>query len=72
VNLLPAATIGGGAICMPDVDDPALERQVRELRATGEVVINCLSGAPDPRCDRQLIEQDEQWRVQPLNTNDRV
>lgn len=72
INVLPAVSVGGGAICMPDVDDPALELQVRELRAAGEVVINCLSGMPDPRCDRQLIHQGGQWRVQPLNTNDRV
>lgn len=72
VNLRSAATIGGGAICMPDVDDPALAQLVITLRAAGEVVINCLSGAPDPRCDRQLVAKDEQWRVQPLNSNDRV
>lgn len=72
VNLLPAGDIGGGAICMPDVDDPVLEQQVRKLRAAGEVVINCLSGAPDPRCDRQLVALDGQWLVQPMNSNDRV
>jgi ATP phosphoribosyltransferase regulatory subunit len=72
VNLLPTLNSGGGAICMPDVEDPALEHQVRELRAVGEVVINCLSGAPDPRCDRQLVAQGEQWLVQPLSSNDRV
>jgi ATP phosphoribosyltransferase regulatory subunit len=72
VNLLPASTLCGGAICMPDVDDPMLEQQARELRAAGEMVINCLSGAPDPRCDRQLVVQDQKWLVQPLDTNDRV
>jgi ATP phosphoribosyltransferase regulatory subunit len=72
VNLLPALNIGRGAICMPDVHDPALEHQVRKLRATGEVVINCLSGAPDPRCDRQIVAQGEQWLVQPLNSNNSV
>jgi ATP phosphoribosyltransferase regulatory subunit len=66
----PAKVVG--AISMPDADDPALDQQVRELRAAGEVVVNCLSGAPDPRCDRQLVEQGEQWLVQPLNANDRV
>lgn len=72
VALLPAAAIVGGAISMPDVDDPALDQQVRELRAAGEVVINCLSGAVDSRCDRQLVEQGEEWLVQPLISNDRV
>lgn len=62
----------GGAISAPDVDDPALDQQVRELRASGEVVVNCLSGAPDSRCDRQLVEQGKRWLVQPLNANDRV
>ncbi|MBK6510614.1 MAG: ATP phosphoribosyltransferase regulatory subunit [Haliea sp.] len=72
VNLLPALNVSGGAICMPDLDDPALEHQVSKLRAAGEVVINCLSGTPDPRCDRQIVAQGEQWLVQPLNSNDRV
>ncbi|CAA0090570.1 ATP phosphoribosyltransferase regulatory subunit [Halioglobus japonicus] len=72
VALLPPATSGGGAISMPDEDDPALDQKVQELRAAGEVVINCLSGTPDSRCDRQLVEQGEQWQVLPLNTDDRV
>jgi hypothetical protein len=37
------------------------------LRASGEVVINRLSGWPDPRCDREIVEVDGEWRVQPLN-----
>ena len=55
---------------MPDADDPALQEIASSLRAAGEVVINCLSGAPDPRCDRQLIELDGRWQVQTLNEND--
>lgn len=62
----------GGAISMPDANDPELDQLVHDLRAAGEVVVNCLSGTPDPRCDRQLVEQDNQWRVLPLNANDRV
>lgn len=65
--LLPGEEPGRGAISMPDVDDPALQRRVDELRAAGEVVINCLSCDPDPRCDRQLVEQDGEWSLQPLN-----
>jgi ATP phosphoribosyltransferase regulatory subunit len=72
VALLPGVAAEHGAISMPDADDPSLDQQVRELRAKGEVVINCLSGAPDPRCDRQLVEQKGQWSVQTLNTNERV
>ena len=64
--LLPAPDAGQGAISMPDADDPALEATVNELLAAGEIVINCLSTDSDPRCDRQLVEQDGQWQVQPL------
>jgi ATP phosphoribosyltransferase regulatory subunit len=67
---LPASIAGGGAISMPDVDDPKLDVQVRGLRLAGEVVINCLSGAVDSRCDRQLVEVDGQWLVKPLRTID--
>jgi ATP phosphoribosyltransferase regulatory subunit len=70
MTMLPPSIAGGGAICMPDADDPALDLQVRGLRAAGEVVINCLSGSPDLRCDRQLVEVNGQWLVQPLRTND--
>ena len=65
--LLPATEQEAGAISMPDADDPALQEVASALRAAGEVVINCLSGAPDPRCDRQLIELDGKWQVQTLN-----
>ena len=65
--LLPAdAGAQLGAISMPDADDPALDAKARELRAAGEVVINCLSSNTDPRCDREIVEQDGDWIVQPL------
>ena len=66
MGLLPALQAGQRAISMPDADDPALEAVVSELRSSGEVVINCLSTDPDPRCDRQLVEQDGEWQVQTL------
>jgi len=66
MGLLPAVQVGQRAISMPDADDPALEAVVSELRSSGEVVINCLSTDPDPRCDRQLVEQDGEWQVQTL------
>jgi ATP phosphoribosyltransferase regulatory subunit len=72
MGMLPTLTAGGGAISMPDANDPALDQQVRTLRAAGEVVINCLSGAPDPRCDRHLVEVNGQWLVQTLQANDSV
>jgi ATP phosphoribosyltransferase regulatory subunit len=70
--LLPASAPTVGAISVPDADDPALDTQIRELRAAGEVVINCLSGAADPRCDRELVEGNGVWQVQPLDSKDRV
>ena len=65
--LLPAHEgTQSGAISMPDADDPALEAKANELRVAGEVVINCLSSNPDSRCDREIVEQDGDWIVQPL------
>jgi ATP phosphoribosyltransferase regulatory subunit len=65
MRMLPVSVADNGAISMPDVNDPALDHAVRKLRAAGEVVINRLSGAIDPRCDRQLVAVDGQWLVQP-------
>ncbi|MEE4143891.1 MAG: ATP phosphoribosyltransferase regulatory subunit [Halieaceae bacterium] len=65
--LVPGEQEPRGAISMPDSDDPALAGVVSELREAGEIVINCLSTEPDPRCDRQLLEQDGEWRVQSID-----
>ena len=40
--------------------------RVNELREAGEIVINSLSAAADPRCDRQLVEAGGEWRVEAL------
>jgi ATP phosphoribosyltransferase regulatory subunit len=64
--LLPEEENGRGAISMPDSDDPALATMVTRLRQAGEIVINCLASQPDPRCDRQLVEHEGEWRVQLL------
>lgn len=61
--LAPSPEASRGAINMPDVDDPALLHTVNELRSAGEVVINSLAGAVDARCDRELVEEDGEWRV---------
>ena len=66
MDLLPPGTDEPGAISMPDADDPALEARVGELRAAGEIVINCLATDPDPRCDRELVEKDGDWQVVPI------
>ena len=68
--MLPTSATRQQAISMPNADDPALNLRVRELRAEGEVVINCLSGSPDPRCDRHLVEHDGHWQVRPLSLKD--
>lgn len=67
VDLLPPSAEPRRAISMPDADDPALVAAVEELRAAGEVVINCLSGEHDPRCDRELVERDGAWQVVPVD-----
>ena len=66
MGLLPAASCGQGAISMPDVDDPQLLAKAQALRAAGEIVINSLGGAVDKRCDRELVEQDNTWKISPL------
>jgi len=66
--LLPPDAVTQGAISMPDSDDPALISAAERLRGQGEIVINCLATDPDPRCDRELVEQNGEWVVQPLGT----
>jgi ATP phosphoribosyltransferase regulatory subunit len=69
--MLPTTSASQHAISMPNnADDPALNLRVRELRAEGEVVINCLSGSPDSQCDRHLVECDGHWQVKPLSLKD--
>jgi ATP phosphoribosyltransferase regulatory subunit len=68
--MLPTSATRQQAISMPNADDPALNLRVRELRAEGEVVVNCLSGSPDPRCDRHLVEHDGHWQVKSLSLKD--
>lgn len=66
--LAPASEQPRGAINMPDVDDPALLQTVNGLRAAGEVVINCLAGEVDARCDRELVEDNGEWQVRALES----
>ncbi|PLW81817.1 ATP phosphoribosyltransferase regulatory subunit [Kineobactrum sediminis] len=68
MTLFSVTQIERGAISAPDLDTPGLVARVGELRAAGEVVISCLSGSPDPRCDRQLVEVDNEWLLQPLQS----
>ena len=66
MSLLPNAGSASGAISAPNTADAALQALIQELRAAGEIVVNCLSAAPDPRCDRQLAQVDGKWLLQPL------
>jgi len=66
MRLDTAAVKEQGAISMPDSDDPALVYKADELRAAGEVVVNCLSADHDVRCDRALVEKNGEWQVEPL------
>jgi ATP phosphoribosyltransferase regulatory subunit len=66
MGLLVLAGEECGAISAPDSDDPALAERVNELRGGGEIVINCLSAGQDPRCDRELVEENGEWQVRPL------
>ena len=66
LDLLPDGGAGSGAISVPNRHDPGLMARVNELREAGEIVINSLSAAPDPRCDRQLVEVGGEWRVAAL------
>jgi ATP phosphoribosyltransferase regulatory subunit len=57
-------------IFAPCADDPALTRQVDELRARGERVVCALPGqqgdAAAMGCDRQLVLRDGHWQVAAL------
>lgn len=58
------------AILAPEQPDPALDAEVRRLRADGHIVIRCMPGdSPTPawiRCDRELVQVDGRWVLQPL------
>jgi len=59
-----------GAILVPERVDPALDSEVRRLRAEGQIVIRRMPGdSPTPAwiiCDRELALVDGRWVLQPL------
>jgi ATP phosphoribosyltransferase regulatory subunit len=68
---LSTATLPGvRGIFAPCADDPALVRQVDELRARGERVVCALPGqqgdAAAMGCDRELVLRDGHWQVAAL------
>jgi len=68
MNLLPEEPVSPGAISAPvgDEEQSALQEKVSELRAGGEIVINALGAAVDPRCDRELLLEAGRWQVQAI------
>lgn len=56
-------------IFAPASDAPALQSKIRELRASGERVINGFTGqsAPVTGCDRILVNESGEWRVSQLS-----
>jgi ATP phosphoribosyltransferase regulatory subunit len=55
----------GGAVLAPHDDDPALHALVKQLRASGEIVIQALPGhdSSELNCDRRLEKKDGKWHV---------
>ena len=72
LGLIPAQEFAQGltqaAIAIPNSDDPALHAKAKELRAAGDVVISCLSTEVDPRCNRQLVQEQGEWVLKPLSS----
>jgi ATP phosphoribosyltransferase regulatory subunit len=57
------------AIAAPWLDDAALNAAIAQLRSTGEIVIQVLTGttveAAEYECDRELVKQGNSWKVVP-------
>lgn len=57
------------AVLAPWSDDPALRECIKELRRSGEVVIQLLPGheqdAQEFQCDRELVSNSGSWKVVP-------
>jgi ATP phosphoribosyltransferase regulatory subunit len=72
VRCSPAATPTAGAILAPLWKDPQLQEKITKLRQMGETVIDELPGHKDTwteaGCDRQLVERDGHWTVEPLES----
>lgn len=63
---VPGAPAVADAIAAPSDDDPALQACIRRLRAEGEVVIVTFGVAADPRCGRELVREQDDWQLRPL------
>ena len=69
VGVLPARPLRA-AVRAPWRDAAGLRAAIAGLRAQGETVVCVLPGHDSEidefHCDRELVEQDGQWRVQPI------
>ena len=57
---------GASAILAPAGGDPRLSARIAELRAAGEIVVQCLPGEAQPelpRCDRELVCRNGDWVI---------
>lgn len=70
INLVPVEVAKEKAILAPASVDPALAKVVEELRASGEIVVyqlsQDLSENDQFNCDRQLVEQKDEWVLKNL------
>jgi len=68
LSAIPVAEPSG--ILAPDGGDAALQAEVTRLRAEGKRVVMRLAGdstpAPDFGCDRELVNKNGRWVVQPV------
>mgnify|MGYP002628161494 FL=1 len=66
LSLQPEAKDTAKAILAPSLSDAGLRSVITELRAIGEQVINQLSETDAEHCDRQLVNKNNEWVVEPL------
>lgn len=63
----PGAAAPRRGVFAPMLDDPALQHEIRSLRAAGERVVYALPGqhgsARDMGCDRELVNIADSWQV---------
>lgn len=67
---LPPATLGAGrAILAPWAEDPALQAEIRRLRAAGEVVLCGPQAAGEGthwQVGHELVQREGRWQLQPV------
>jgi ATP phosphoribosyltransferase regulatory subunit len=64
---LTVCEAGVAGILAPSGNDARLGARIAELRAAGEVVVQCLPGEAQPalpRCDRKLVGRDGDWIIE--------